>query len=58
MKIEVELTNAEVNHLKPTHDFYDACEIENQVMRKVQKAIVKGLKRRITSSRRIRPKCQ
>jgi len=43
MEIKIKLTRAEVNHLKPYHTFYDACEYENDVMRKVQRAIVKEL---------------
>jgi len=45
MEIEIKLTRREVSHLKSPHTFYDGCQEQDDVMRKVQKEIDKELKR-------------
>lgn len=44
MKIEINLTKREYNHILPTHDFYDCCSEVSDIMKKVQNAVVKKLK--------------
>ena len=44
MKIEINLTKDEYTHIMPTHDFYDCCGQVNDIMKKVQKAVVDKLK--------------
>ena len=44
MKITINLTKEEMEHLKSPHTFYDECEYGCIVLRKLQKEIDKSLK--------------
>lgn len=44
MKITINLTSEEVEHIYPEHDFYDCCSEVEQIMIKVQKEIEKERK--------------
>lgn len=46
MKIEIEINKKVAKHLASPHTFYDGCEEENTVMRKVQKEIDKKLEKK------------
>ena len=46
MKIQINITQREANHLKSPHTFYDECERACIVLRKVQKDIDKRPNRR------------